>query len=74
MYIRNSGHMTKMAAMPIYGKKTLQNLLLKSRWTDFTETWHATSMAKALHCIYKSSPCNDIDLFYDKVNIVRQCI
>ena len=49
MYIRNQGHMTKMAAMPIYGP--FKNLLLQNRWTDFNETWHEASMAQALQCI-----------------------
>ena len=31
-------------------------------------------MAEVLQCIYKSWPCGDLDLFYDKVNIGRQCI
>ena len=44
--------MTKMAAMPIYGKKNFKNLLLRNRWTDFKETWHEVSMAKVLQCIY----------------------
>ena len=30
MYINNPGHMTKMAAMPIYGKKNFKNLLSKT--------------------------------------------
>ena len=30
------GHMTKMAAMPIYGK----NLLRQNRRADFHETWY----------------------------------
>ena len=30
-YINNLGHITKMAAMPIYGKKNL----LQNWWTDF---------------------------------------
>ena len=65
--------MTKMATMPIYGKKRFKNLL-QNRWTDFKETWHEASMAKVLQCVYKSWPCGDLDLFYDKVNIGRQCI
>ena len=66
--------MTKMAAMPIYGKKHFKNLLLQNRWTDFNETWHEALMAQALQCVYKSWPCDDLDLFYGKVNIGRQCI
>ena len=34
----NLGHMTKMAARPIYGKNPLKNL--RNRWTDCNETWH----------------------------------
>ena len=34
---RHLSHMTKMAAMPIYGKK-LQNILLWNRLTDYHET------------------------------------
>ena len=34
----NAGHMTKMAAMPIYGKKHFQNLLSRNHLADFDET------------------------------------
>ena len=33
------GHMTNMAAMPIYGKN-LKNLLLQNQLTDDLETWY----------------------------------
>ena len=55
MYINNLGHMTKMAAMPIYGKKP-SNIF-------FSETNRLISMKlgvkhrcmdKVLQCIYKS--------------------
>ena len=46
------GHMTKMAAMPIYGK-TLTNLLLKNRKTDDLETWYVTSDARVLVSLFK---------------------
>ena len=49
MYINNPGHMTKMAAMPIYGKNPS-----KIWWIDFKETWHEALMAQALQCVYKS--------------------
>ena len=52
MYRNNLGHMTKMAAMPIYGKNL--NNLLRNRLTDFNETWHEALMAKVLQCMYKS--------------------
>ena len=56
MYINNLGHMTKMAAMPIYGKNPSKNLLLWNWWTDFKETSHEALMAKVLQCVhvYKS--------------------
>ena len=49
MYINNLGHMTKMAAMPIYGKKP-SNVF----FSETNETWREASMAKVLQCIYKS--------------------
>ena len=36
-----AGHMTKMAAMPIYGKNTL-NLLSRNHWGDFDETYETS--------------------------------
>ena len=45
------GHMTKMAAMPIYGK-TLKNLLQNQKYYDL-ETWHVTSWTQALQSLYK---------------------
>ena len=39
-----SGHMTKMATMPIYGKN-LKNLLLRNQKVDDRETWYAASGA-----------------------------
>ena len=37
IYINEMGHMTNMAAMPIYGKN-LKNLLLQNQYTDDLET------------------------------------
>ena len=53
MYINNLGHMTKMAAMPIYGKNPSKIIFSETK-TDFKETWREASMAKVLQCIYKS--------------------
>ena len=50
--INGPGHMTKMAAMPIYGK-TLKNLLLQNRRADFHETWYVASGTPAYHSLYK---------------------
>ena len=57
MYINNPGHMTKMAAMPIYGKKTFKNLLLQNQWTDFNKTWHEALVLQTLQCVQYS--CRD---------------
>ena len=47
------GHMTKMAAMPIYGKNLKKNLLFRNRWTDFHKTWYVASVTPAHHSLYK---------------------
>ena len=71
MYINNLGHMTKMAAMPIYSKNPSK--IFFSRTGGLIST-KLGMKAKALQCVYKSWPCDDLDLFYGKVNIGRQCI
>ena len=38
--LNGPGHMTKMAAMPIYGKN-LKTLLLRNQKSDDLETWYA---------------------------------
>ena len=52
VYINGPGHMTKMAAMPIYGK-TLKNLLLQNQKSYDLETWHVASGTQALQSLYK---------------------
>ena len=53
VYINGPGHMTKMAATPIYGKKTFKNLLLQNQLADFHETWYVASGTPAHHILYK---------------------
>ena len=55
VYSNGPGHMTKMAAMPIYGKnlKTLKNLLLRNQKADDLETCNAASGAQALQSLFK---------------------
>ena len=49
VYINGQGHMTKMAAMPIYGKNfKKKNLLLQNQKSYDHETWHASSGNQAL--------------------------
>ena len=50
----DAGHMTKMAVKPYTCMvKTLQNLLLRKRSTDFNETWQVTSGTPAHHSLFK---------------------
>ena len=42
-------HMTKMAAMPIYGK----NLLIWNQRADDLETWYVTLVFRELQSLFK---------------------
>ena len=53
IYVNGSGHMTKMAATLIYGKKPVENLLLRNQKSYDLETWHAASGTQALQSSYK---------------------
>ena len=53
VFINNPGHMTKVAAMPIYGKNPFKILLLMNQWTDFNKTWHDALGTEVLQCVYK---------------------
>ena len=48
VYINVPGHMTKMAATPIF-----KNLLLQNRRADFHETWYVASGTPVHHSLYK---------------------
>ena len=50
--INGPGHMTKMAAMPIYGKN-FKNLLLQNRKSYYLETLYAALGTQALQSLYK---------------------
>ena len=73
VYINGKGHMTKMAARAI-NSKTFKNLLLKNQKTYDFETWCEASGNGALQSLYKSWPCDNLDLFYGKVNLAFPCI
>ena len=51
IYQHDAGHMTKMAALSIYGK-TLQNLL-QNQWNDFDETWYVALGTPGHHSLFK---------------------
>ena len=52
VYINGPGHMTKMAAMPIYGKN-LKIFLLQNQKSCDLETWHVAVGTQALLSLYK---------------------
>ena len=47
------GHMTKMAAIPIYGKKNFKNLLLKNQKADEVGTWYVALGMCGLPSLFK---------------------
>ena len=51
-YINDLGHMTKMAATPIYGKKTFRNLFLWNRLADSLEPLYIASWPRGLKILY----------------------
>ena len=50
-FINGSGHMTRMAAMPIYGKNLHKSLQNQKSYA--LETWHAASITQALQSSYE---------------------
>ena len=47
------GHMTKMAAMPIYGKKNFKNLLLQNQKANDLGTWYVAFGMWGLPSLFK---------------------
>ena len=67
IYWHDVGHMTKMAAMPIYGKNPSKIFF---SGTDFHETWYVASMTPAHHNLSKWWSWVDLDQLYGKVKFV----
>ena len=63
------GHMTKMAAMPIYGKN-LKNLLLRYQKADDLETWYAALGARVLPSCSNDDPGLTLTYFTARSNLV----
>ena len=59
--------MTKMAAMPTYGKNPLKILFTGTGRPMFYETWYVASGTPAHHSLFKWWPLSDLDLFYGKI-------
>ena len=53
VYINGPGHMTKMAAMPIYGKNLKKSSSPEPEVLYDLETWHVASGSQALQSLYK---------------------
>ena len=51
MFINDPGHMSKMAAMPIYGKNPSKSF--SGTTGPISETWHEASGTRVLQCVYK---------------------
>ena len=66
IYTNELGHMTNVAAMPIYGKN-LKNLLLQNQQTDGLETKYVALCMGVLPKLFKLWPWVDLDPFYAKV-------
>ena len=69
MYINNLGHMTKMAAMPIYGKNPSKII-----FSDFKETWREASMAKVLNVYINHDPVMTLTKFMARSTWVAYAI
>ena len=52
IYTNELGHITNVAAMPIYGKN-LKNLLLQNQWIDDLETWYMALSMRVLPKLFK---------------------
>ena len=53
IHLHNSGHMTKMAVMPIYGKKRFKIFFPGTTGLIFGETLYEASETLALYILFK---------------------
>ena len=72
VYSNSPGHMTKMAAMPIYAK-ILKLLLLWNQKSDDLGSWYTASGTSVLPNLFKWWRWVDLDLFYGKVKFCPLC-
>ena len=52
IYLHDAGHMTKMTAIPIYGKNH-SKIFFRNQWADFLETWYVALGTPAHHSLFK---------------------
>ena len=70
IYWHDGGHITKMAAIPIYGKKPYKNLPLRNWWTDIHETWYVASVTPGHHSFTNDDSRLTLTYFTAKSNLV----
>ena len=63
------GHMTKVAAMPIYGKN-LKNLLLWNQTADDLKSWYAAWVLEYYHVYSNDDPRLTLTYFTARSNLV----
>ena len=71
IYYHDAGHMTKMAATPIYGKKNFKNLL-RNRRADFQETWYVASGLQPIIVCSNDDPGVTLTYFTARSNLVTK--
>ena len=74
MYINNQGHMTKMAAMPIYGKKPLEIFFSGTGGQISKKLGMEHPWLKYYNVYINHDPVMTSAFFYGKVNVGRKCI
>ena len=72
VWSKDVGHMTKMVAMPIYGKNR-NNHLLWNQKADDLESWFAALGTRVLLNLFKWWPWDDLDLIYGKDEFGHLC-
>ena len=69
MYINNPGHMTKMAAMPIYGKNTSKIFFSRTGGSISKKLGMKYRWLKYYNVYINHDPVMTLTFFYGKVNI-----
>ena len=69
-YTTDLCHMTKMAAMPIYGKNLKKNLLHWNQKADDLESWHVASGARVGPSCSNDDPGLTLTYFTARSNLV----
>ena len=73
-YYYDAGHMTRTAAIPVYGKKNLLIFSSLEPVDQFHRTWYVESGTTTYHYLLKLLPWVDLDLFFGKVKFyIEKC-